>query len=261
MQARQWSRGPVWRLAALDRFKALGMRRSAATTGESDLAALLGDVRQGQGRGATPRGTSVLSAPAKAARASRSPGASSKVASGVKFDEIALFVRAADRYVGLLEHAFRRVALRPANDSGIPAFFDRGSRRPHPAGRAFLALLACRCEKLSARRFAEYLSLAQVPQLDGKPRELTFVVPDDEVLDGLREAADGLIAAESDEGAAAENVEDSEDVAVIDGSLRAPWKWETLIVESAVIGGDPQRWHRRLDGLDHEYRVDPGGEP
>ena len=41
---------------------------------------------------------------------------------------------------------------------------------------------------------------------------------------------------------------------VVDGTLRAPWKWETLIVESAVIGGDPQRWHRRLAGLAEEYR-------
>ncbi|HEY0872013.1 MAG TPA: PD-(D/E)XK nuclease family protein, partial [Vicinamibacterales bacterium] len=48
---------------------------------------------------------------------------------------------------------------------------------------------------------------------------------------------------------------DSEEPAVVDGTLRAPWKWETLIVESAVIGGDPQRWHRRLDGLDREYAV------
>ena len=29
----------------------------------------------------------------------------------------------------------------------------------------------------------------------------------------------------------------------------------TRIFANAVIGGDPQRWHRRLDGLDHEYRV------
>ena len=62
------------------------------------------------------------------------------------------------RYVGLLEHALTR--------AGIPAWFDRGTRRPHPAGRAFVAILTCACEKLSARRFAEYLSLAQVPQLD-----------------------------------------------------------------------------------------------
>ena len=29
------------------------------------------------------------------------------------------------------------------------------------------------------------------------------------------------------------------EAAVVEGALRAPWKWETLIVESAVIGGEP----------------------
>ena len=47
---------------------------------------------------------------------------------------------------------------------------------------------------------------------------------------------------------------DQESVPVVDGTLRAPWKWEQLIVESAVIGGDPQRWHRRLRGLAEQYR-------
>jgi CRISPR/Cas system-associated exonuclease Cas4 (RecB family) len=42
------------------------------------------------------------------------------------------------------------------------------------------------------------------------------------------------------------------------GTLRSPWKWEELIVESAVVGGrtraDGQaRWRRRLDGLAAEY--------
>ncbi len=41
---------------------------------------------------------------------------------------------------------------------------------------------------------------------------------------------------------------------VVEGALRAPWHWERLIVESAVIGGDPQRWARRLRGLDAEYK-------
>ena len=56
-----------------------------------------------------------------------------------------------------------------------------------PAGRAFLAILACACEHLSARRFAEYLSLAQVPQLDGTPREFDSSSPDDEELVRMRE--------------------------------------------------------------------------
>ena len=37
------------------------------------------------------------------------------------------------------------------------------------------------------------------------------------------------------------------------GALRAPWRWEKLIVDSAVIGGDPERWRRRLKGLRGEY--------
>src|SRR5204862_2342469 len=52
---------------------------------------------------------------------------------GVPFDRIAIAVRAPAVYAGLLEHALGR--------AGIPAYFDRGTRRPHPAGRAFLALL------------------------------------------------------------------------------------------------------------------------
>jgi hypothetical protein len=41
---------------------------------------------------------------------------------------------------------------------------------------------------------------------------------------------------------------------VVEGTLRAPWKWEAMLVESAVIGGR-DRWARRLDGLAAEYRV------
>ena len=161
---------------------------------------------------------------------------------GVPFDDMAVFVRSPQRYAGLLEHAFKR--------AGIPAWFDRGTVRPHPAGRAFMALLACACEKLSARRFAEYLSLAQVPQADA-PRLTEFVAPDDEHLGPIAERG-----SEEDTPAVVDPpAPGGDDEAIVDGALRAPWKWETLIVESAVIGGDPGRWHRRLAGLAQEYRV------
>src|SRR5262249_36565838 len=61
---------------------------------------------------------------------------------GVRFDEVAVLVRSPHNYAGLIEHALARAE--------IPAWFDRGTRRPHPAGRAFLALLACAAEQLSA---------------------------------------------------------------------------------------------------------------
>ena len=51
---------------------------------------------------------------------------------------------------------------------------------------------------------------------------------------------------------------DSDDEAVVAGTLRSPWKWEELIVESAVVGGRTRpdgkaRWRRRLDGLAADF--------
>src|SRR5262249_40167092 len=77
---------------------------------------------------------------------------------GVPFDAMALLLRNPEPYQPLVEDALRR--------AGVPAFFSRGSRRPNPAGRALLALLACASEGLTASRFSEYLSLGQVPQPD-----------------------------------------------------------------------------------------------
>src|SRR5262249_6084062 len=74
---------------------------------------------------------------------------------GVAFDQVAILLRSPERYQPMIEEALRRAR--------IPAYFSRGTARPDPAGRAFLALLACAAEKCSASRFAEYLSLGQVP--------------------------------------------------------------------------------------------------
>jgi ATP-dependent helicase/nuclease subunit B len=184
---------------------------------------------------------------------------------GVRFDEMAIFIRSPKDYLGLLEHALRRArpptnpASRTFEDEGIPAYFDRGTRRPHPSGRAFLAILACAAEKLSARRFAEYLSLAQVPQLDptrasGQATISETIPPDDEELAAVAglDVPGRELQAPSPEPQALPT--DSEDIAVVDGTLRAPWKWEYLIVESSVIGGDADRWRRRLDGLARKYQ-------
>ena len=97
-----------------------------------------------------------------------------EAANGVRFDEMAILLRSPESYLGLLEHALDR--------AGIPAYFDRGTRRPDPAGRAFLALLSCAAENLSAARFAEYLSLGQVPLDNRQPDEDTWVIPDDDGL-------------------------------------------------------------------------------
>jgi ATP-dependent helicase/nuclease subunit B len=166
---------------------------------------------------------------------------------GVRFDEMAIVIRSIQQYAGLLEHALSR--------AGIPAYFDRGTRRPDPTGRAFLAILSCATENFSAKRFAEYLSLAQVPSLEDSGKaptgNATWVASRDDVFGVLSERApDESDDTGSDDPVSAANV--TGDQAVVAGTLRAPWKWESLLVESAVIGGS-DRWARRLDGLAAEY--------
>jgi CRISPR/Cas system-associated exonuclease Cas4 (RecB family) len=112
---------------------------------------------------------------------------------GTRFDSVGILLRSGQRYEPLVAEALRR--------AGIPGYFSRGTRRPDAAGRAFLALLLCAAENHSAARFAEYLSLGQLPR---------------------------------------ENRE-----------LRAPVRWERLLVDAAVIGG-AGRWKRRLAGLIEE---------
>lgn len=171
-----------------------------------------------------------------------------EAASGVPFDEMAVFLRSPQSYVGLLEHACARGA--------VPAYFDRGTRRPDPAGRALVALISCAAEGLSAKRFDEYLSLGQVPPASRSLPDSAAVAPRDEVY---REFPDDDSAAPDDELDASVPPPDSDDEAVVAGTLRSPWKWEELIVESAVVGGRSRidgkaRWRRRLDGLANDFR-------
>ncbi len=160
---------------------------------------------------------------------------------GVPFDRMAVLLRAPVPYNGHLEEALAR--------AGVPAYFERGTLRPEPGGRALLTLLNCAAERLSARRFAEYLSLAQVPDPDrDEASQLSFVLAESDLVPLPESTAasepvapDGLAAI-------------GDQIAVVDGSVRAPWRWEDLIVEASVIGGR-DRWQRRLDGLEEEFRT------
>ncbi len=159
----------------------------------------------------------------------------------VGFDDVAILLRNPDTYQPLIEDALGR--------AGIPAYYTRGSRRPNPSGRAFLALLACRVEGLSASRFAEYLSLGQVPIPDkeGAPPgvEVRWTAPQGELFP----AADPTLVSLIDD--AEESVPASEDSPVVAGTLQAPFNWERLLVDAAVIGGY-DRWSKRLRGLEEE---------
>jgi ATP-dependent helicase/nuclease subunit B len=163
-----------------------------------------------------------------------------QAAHGVPFDRMAVFLRTPSQYRAHLEEALRRAC--------IPAWFARGSTRPDPAGRALLALLACATESLSARRFAEYLSLSQVPD-PGSEEKDTWAPPEEDDLlprELKREAAQ--------ENVAPETMDLNPDASALEGTLRAPWRWERLIVDAAVIGG-VDRWRRRLKGLKEELAV------
>ncbi len=165
---------------------------------------------------------------------------------GVPFDRVAVLLRSPESYRSHIEEAFAR--------AGIPAHFARGAVQPHPAGRAFHALLRCAAEGLSARRFAEYLSLGQVPDAstDGEPPTARaagdrWVTPE---ADLFQVSLGGLVTSEESDVAAATafDEEASGEAAVISGQLRAPRHWERIIVDAAVIGG-ADRWHRRFAGL------------
>jgi ATP-dependent helicase/nuclease subunit B len=166
-----------------------------------------------------------------------------EAASGVPFDRMAVLLRAPGVYRAHLEEALRRAA--------IPAWFARGSTRPDPAGRALLALLACAAEGYTARRFAEYLSLSQVPR-PGVSADEAWTPPEVELLP-IPVAADD--AEETLE--VSEDVDLDPDAPTLEGTLRAPWRWERLLVDAAVIGG-ADRWRRRLEGLREELALRRG---
>ncbi len=134
-----------------------------------------------------------------------------EAARGTKFDRIAVLLRAPG-YATHLGEAFRR--------AGVPAHVAHGTEAPEASGRAMMALLACAAEGLSARRFAEYLTIEEAPG---------------ESADSSPEAAPGASVVE-------------EDRADVFGSLRTPRYWERLLVDAAVLSGH-ERWRSRLDGL------------
>ena len=156
---------------------------------------------------------------------------------GVAFDRIGILLRKPEAYQSLVEDALRR--------AGIPAYFSHGTRRPNPAGRAFLALLACGSEGLTASRFSEYLSLGQVPEPDTKgrlpKRDPAWVPVQGELFPEMRPEA--VTATPTPVG-------DREGRPRIE--VRTPRHWERLLVDAAVIGG-VDRWKRRLEGLEREF--------
>lgn len=168
---------------------------------------------------------------------------------GVPFDRIAVLLRSPEGYRANLAEAFNR--------AGIPTHFVRGATRPDPCARAFCALLKCAIEGLSAKRFAEYLSLGQVPDADpnGAPPQAIpasdwWVASELEFPSiSIKEMGDPVDSQE-----VATPVIEAVEPPVTNGQLRTPSRWEHLLVEAAVIGGR-DRWRRRIDGLRAELQM------
>ena len=236
---------PFGDLSTLDYLDTLGAPiETIVPSGDSDLAALrrsLFAARQPPER--VPRGdVRLFSAPGEGRECVEiARRILDEAKRGIRFDEMAVFLRSPREYLGLVENAFER--------AGINAWFDRGARRPHPSGRAFLAILGCAVERLSAVRFAEYLSLAQVPGGEATP-PAEVLPPADDVIAGFADFETAPDAPDT-EGTPQPDLDDQ--TAIVEGGLRAPWKWERLIVEASVVGGDPERWRRRLRGLREGY--------
>src|SRR5437868_3126166 len=170
-----------------------------------------------------------------------------EAAGGVSFDRMAIFLRSSNEYRPHIEEAFQRAA--------IPVYFARGSTRPDSGGRAMLALLACAAERLSARRFAEYLSLSQVPSSsqatspDPADGDAAWAPPESDLI------PERMTASEPQSDKTNREPPVDPDAAVsVEGLVLAPWRWEELLVEASVIGGK-DRWARRLAGLEREMTV------
>lgn len=175
-------------------------------------------------------------------------------AEGRPFDRMAVLVRAPETYMPLLEEALRR--------GDIPAYFSHGTVRPDPSGRALLALLACAAEGFTATRFAEYLSLGEVPLSPEPPArvEVPWAEPAGAQLVFKTELE--IEPMPWDDASAPSDLAPSDsaelpislDASVIAGTLRTPRLWEQLIVDAAVVGGR-DRWQRRLAGLRREIEL------
>jgi hypothetical protein len=154
---------------------------------------------------------------------------------GVAFDRMAVAVRAVENYRAVLEEALARAR--------VPAHFADGVRRPAPEGRAFNALLTCAAEGLSARSFAEYLSIGVMPQAAAESSDAASPSSATEGGSGASEGAKPIHGGTAKDGADAPVGSAAPALPLV-----SPRRWERLILDASVVGGI-DRWRRRLGGL------------
>ncbi|HEX5659223.1 MAG TPA: PD-(D/E)XK nuclease family protein, partial [Polyangiales bacterium] len=195
-----------------------------------------------------PRGrVSIVSSPGEAREAVEiARGMLAAAAEGVPFDRMAVLLRASESYRAVVEEALARAE--------VPAFFADGVRRPLSSGRAFLSLLACAQEGLSARGFAEYLSLGEYPRGEGEiatPRRWERLLVDAAVIGGRERwtrRLQGLIKERED---ALEQVEESTPLVEEIAQLRALQAFASPLLDMlwALHGQKAADWGTWLEAL------------
>ena len=229
------------RAAAARRSRRRSTRRDDAGSRRARPRPRASCSRRGAGRRRGRQRPVLLGAGRSAARRSRSRGGSSTrrraACRSTRWRSSCARPRA---YWGPLEQALERAE--------VPAWFSRGTRRPDPTGRAFLALLACAADGLSARRFAEYLSLGQVPRRDatGAPAPSRRRSSSRATRRSRRGQLSLLDVARRARGrpgprAAAPATEPAAILRPSGRDVRAPWRWESLLVDAAVASGPDRR--------------------
>ena len=160
-----------------------------------------------------------------------------RIDEGAAPERIAIVLPDPAMYRAPLGEALARAGLAHASRAG--------ARRPDPAGRAFLALLDCALEGLSARAFAEYLSFAVSASGEGRAPPAAWA-------SGERLGDDDAADATDDD--------DGDDAPGRDGTPGPPQDWERLLRDASVVGGGSGLWRARLRGLrarlDRTHAVD-----
>ena len=159
---------------------------------------------------------------------------------GVPFDRIAVALHAPGRYVPYLEEALDR--------AGIPACFARGAhparaRRPRSARAARLR------RRESLRATFRRISFARAGARSGSRRAAALRSRPTSSSPAPRRPRNRWTARPPRSRSRHRVADAADPVPVVEGALRAPWRWENLLVEAAVIGSR-ERWERRLGGLE-----------
>ena len=173
----------------------------------------------------------LFSAPGEGreARRDRAARAATKRERGVPFDEMAIFLRAPQQYLGPARarvRARRRARLFRSRHAPPGSGRSRVRRAAVVRGRGTVGASASTstCRSVRCRRSA----IAAPPSSTRRRRG-------DDVFAEHRIGADECRRADGDDGH--EDAPDSDDERSSPARLRSPWKWEELIVESAVVGG------------------------